>query len=80
MVQVQRLPRRSLLKAGEIVFRGGRATCAIKNLSKTGACLIVSKAVPDMFHLVIEMEHTKRLCEVIWREPGTVGVHFKGTN
>ncbi len=79
MTDLRRAPRHRLLKAGAISYRGGRLTCAIRNLSKHGARLEVQRpaTLPRRFVLVIEMEHTKRRCEVIWQNNKSFGVQFK---
>jgi hypothetical protein len=78
MPDLRRAPRHRLLKAGAISYRGGRMTCAIRNLSKHGARLEVQRpgALPRHFVLVIEMEHKRRRCDVVWRKNKSLGVHF----
>ncbi|MDQ9785856.1 PilZ domain-containing protein, partial [Serratia marcescens] len=71
--------RRRILKAGTISFGGGAITCTIRNLSATGAALEVTSPVgiPDTFTLVIEMEHLKRDCRVVWRKEKRLGIRFE---
>lgn len=71
--------RRRVLKAGTISFGGGAITCTIRNLSGTGAALEVTTPVgiPDKFTLLVEMEHSKRSCKVIWRKEKRLGVRFE---
>ena len=70
--------RRRILKAGTISFGGGAITCAIRNISATGAALEVesSLGIPDRFSLVLEMEHRQRSCAVMWRKEKRIGVRF----
>lgn len=79
MHDLRRTPRHRLLKAGAISYRGGRMTCAIRNLSKHGARLEVQRpaVLPRQFVLVIEMEHTRRRCDVVWRKDKSFGVQFR---
>ena len=79
MTDLRKTKRRRILKGGAISFRSGRATCAISNLSKTGARIEVTRpaGIPDAVVLVVQMESTKRLCEVMWRKQNTIGVRFQ---
>ncbi|MBI3700951.1 MAG: PilZ domain-containing protein [Afipia sp.] len=72
--------RRKVLKAGSIILpNGGVIGCTIRNLSNSGAALEVTSPVgiPDGFSLMIEMEHRKRTCKVIWRRDRRIGVSFE---
>lgn len=72
--------RHRVLKAGMIVFnRAGGIECTVRNLSETGACLIVESPVgiPPSFELVIERDHLARQCEVVWRTEHRIGVKFR---
>jgi hypothetical protein len=75
---VRRSLRRKILKGGSISFGGGVITCTVRNLSATGAALEVTSpvGVPETFTLVLEMEHTKRPCQVVWRKEKRLGVRF----
>jgi len=69
------------LKAGSISFnRTGGIDCRVRNLSPAGACLeVVSQVgIPDEFVLVIDADHLKQPCHVIWRTPTRMGVEFRG--
>jgi hypothetical protein len=74
-------PRRRLLKAGRISFGGGAAAfdCTVRNLSETGAALEVASPVgiPERFTLVIEADHLRVPCRVVWRKERRIGVHFE---
>ena len=72
-------PRHRTLKAGLIAFnRAGTIDCRVRNLSSIGAGLEVSSQVgiPEEFMLLVEHEHLKRRCRVIWRQPTRLGVEF----
>ncbi|KRQ95787.1 PilZ domain-containing protein [Bradyrhizobium valentinum] len=74
-------PRRRLLKSGKITFGGGSAVidCTVRNLSETGAALEVISPVgiPERFTLVIEADHLRLPCRVVWRKEKRIGVHFE---
>jgi hypothetical protein len=76
--EVRKAPRRKVLKGGSISFGGGAITCTVHNLSATGASLEVKSPndIPETFGLVLEMEHAKRTCKVVWRREKRIGVHF----
>src|SRR5712671_2024901 len=72
--------RHRVLKAGAIEFSGGGAiSCAVKNLSASGAALEVVSAldIPDRLILCIPAEHFKRHCHVVWRNEKRIGVAFE---
>lgn len=73
--------RRRILKAGRISFGSAAITCVIRNLSATGAALDVTSpiGIPNEFILLIEMEHSKRACGVVWRKENRIGVQFTVT-
>jgi hypothetical protein len=76
-------PRHRTLKAGLIAFnRAGTIDCRVRNLSQIGAGLEVSSQVgiPDEFLLLVEHEHLKRQCRVVWRQPTKLGVEFVPDN
>ncbi|MGL4264218.1 MAG: PilZ domain-containing protein [Afipia sp.] len=79
MENLRKSPRRRVLKAGKISFSGGAVTCTIRDLSATGAALEITSPidVPDEFTLVIEMEHLKRNCRVVWRKDRRLGICFE---
>jgi len=47
-------------------------------LSEKGALLEVAgpAGIPDEFVLLVEHDHIKRPCRVIWRNPTKLGVEF----
>ena len=79
MKDVRAASRRKVLKAGSIILaNGGTIGCMIRNLSTTGASVEVASpiGIPDEFSLMIEMEHRKRPCKVVWRKEKRIGVSF----
>ena len=77
----RKLARHRTLKAGSITFnRAAGIDCRVRNLSPIGACLEVASQVgiPDDFVLVIEHDHLRQACHVIWRTATRMGVAFQG--
>ncbi len=77
----RKLGRHRTLKAGSITFnRAGGIDCRVRNLSPIGACLEVASqlGIPDDFVLVIDADHLKQHCHVIWRTATRLGVAFQG--
>ena len=77
--EVRIAPRRRVLKTGAITFAYGAAiSCAVRNISATGASLEVESPVgiPSDFDLVIETDAIKRSCRVVWRKERRIGVTF----
>jgi hypothetical protein len=79
MQERRQVPRHRTLKAGSITFnRNGGVDCRVRNLSPAGACLEVASqlGIPDEFVLVVEIDHVKASCHVIWRTASRLGVAF----
>ncbi len=79
MDEHRKVQRRRMLKAGSISFnRAAGIDCKVRNLSPSGACLEVESPVgiPDDFVLVIEQDHLKQPCHVVWRTANRIGVEF----
>jgi hypothetical protein len=76
--EYRRAPRRNILRAGRISFARESMTCAVRNISATGALIEAANpnGIPDAFTLVLEMETAARLCTVVWRKKTQVGVRF----
>ena len=70
--------RRKIHKAGSIVVGSRPVTCTVHNLSAAGAALSLKNpsALPDAFVLILEMEHRRRSCRIIWRRGNRIGVTF----
>ena len=76
----RKVQRHRTLKAGSIRFNSGAGIdCRVRNLSPAGACLGVASQVgiPEDFVLVIENDHLKQPCHVIWRNAASLGVEFR---
>lgn len=79
MDERRKVQRHRTLKAGSITFnRDGGVDCRVRNLSPAGACLEVASQVgiPDDFVLVVEVDHVRAPCHVIWRTATRLGVVF----
>lgn len=79
MQERRQVQRHRTLKAGSITFnRDGGVDCRVRNLSPAGACLEVASqlGIPDEFVLVVEIDHVKASCHVIWRTATRMGVAF----
>lgn len=80
-VERRKVPRHRTLKAGNIRFnRAGSIDCRVRNLSPAGAMLEVAGqlGIPHEFALVIEADHFRQNCRVIWRAQTRLGVAFNG--
>ena len=80
MEEKRKVQRHRTLKAGSISFnRAGGIDCRVRNLSPAGALLEVASQVgiPDDFTLVIDIDHVKQPCHVIWRTATRIGVEFR---
>src|SRR4051812_46861296 len=75
-------PRMRTLIAAKISFNNGQSTldCLIRNLSDTGAKLIVSAAIalPDGFDLLIPQKSVTRRVRIVWWRGEAMGVRFDG--
>lgn len=73
-------PRNKVLKGAKIVHLSNwsLADCTIRDLSETGAKLIVGDqvAVPNEFRFLITSENTIRNARVVWRRGDMVGITF----
>lgn len=81
MDEKRKVQRHRTLKAGNIIFnRAGEIDCCVRNLSPAGACLEVASplGIPDQFVLVVEADHLKQPCHVVWRSATRMGVAFGG--
>ena len=79
MEERRKVQRHRTLKAGSINFnRAAGVDCRVRNLSPVGACLEVTSqiGIPDDFLLVVESDHVKMPCHVIWRTATRLGVEF----
>jgi hypothetical protein len=69
-----------VLKGARILIPslGISVDCAVRDLSETGACLVLTApvAVTDNFELAL-YDGAIRQCRVIWRTPRRLGVSFQ---
>ncbi len=78
-VERRKITRHRALKAGSITFnQDSSIDCRVRNLSLVGACLEVASqlGIPNDFVLVIDVDHLKQTCHVIWRTATRMGVTF----
>ena len=72
--------RKKVLKGAHIAFNDEFSTveCVIRNLSDTGAYIVVQDGilVPNQFVLHSELDGFKIECEIMWRKANTFGVRF----
>ena len=79
MKKIRVAVRRKIHKAGSVIVDNRRpVTCMVHNISATGAALSIRQPsiLPDAFVLVLEMEHRRRPCHVVWRRGNRIGVTF----
>src|SRR3954447_10484428 len=73
-------PRLRSLLGARIEINNGQATvdCLIRDVSETGAKLIISAPVPlpDRFDLIIPQKGVTRRVRVAWRRATEIGVRF----
>jgi hypothetical protein len=77
MAENRRAIRRRVFKGGTIEFDRAAFSCAVRNLSETGAALDVphEQPTPHEFTLTMETDQPRR-CRVIWRKENRIGVAF----
>lgn len=77
----RRTQRSRVLRGGVISYRhlGTTIDCTVRNLSKTGGCLMVASPVgiPNEFDLVLDRDGVPRHCRVAWRAADRIGVSFE---
>lgn len=79
--RVALMPRRGssrvkTFKGAELVSPASASVkCIVRNLSETGAKLeIHSPVLHNTFDLVLDEDHLRRLCDVVWRNEPFMGV------
>lgn len=71
--------RHRTLKGGKIVVNDGYSTfdCSVRNLSETGAKLLVAGIIGIPDHFILAMLDGRRFsCTVVWRTETEIGVQF----
>jgi hypothetical protein len=71
-------PRHQVLKAATIAFGGGAIDCTVRNISDTGAALdvVTPLFISGRLMLVVQTEHLKRPCNIVWCKEKRMGVAF----
>ena len=76
----RRHPRQLILKTGKLdcAGEGGMVDCALLNISRTGACVLVPDAsvIPNSVSMIIDGDDQVRRCIVAWRAGARIGVSF----
>jgi PilZ domain-containing protein len=79
----RRAPRLQTLQGAQVIdqHNGAAIVCVVRNLSATGACLLVVShdGVPDSFDLTLNGDKSRYPCRVLWRTANQVGVEFQVT-
>lgn len=72
--------RKRVLKGARILIPslGISVDCAVRDLSKTGACLVLTTpvAITDSFELATYHDGVIKQCSVVWRTGQRIGVSF----
>jgi hypothetical protein len=80
MEERRETPRSRTLKSGKIVLKlhSSVVDCTIRNLTEHGALLLVPSlaGIPASFELVLESNHVRHDCRVVWRGDNRLGVEF----
>ena len=80
MEERRKLARARTLKSGKIIFnlQSCVVDCTVRNLTAQGALLVLPSLVgiPANFELVLEADHVRHDCRVIWRGEDRLGVEF----
>ena len=80
MEERRKKARSRTLKSGKIVLNlhSSVVDCTVRNLTDHGALLLVQSLVgiPASFELVLEPNHVRHDCHVVWRGDNRLGVEF----
>ena len=80
MLERRKLTRTRTLKSGKIIVHAHTSVvdCTVRNLTAQGALLVLPSLVgiPANFELVLEADHARHDCRVIWRGENRLGVEF----
>jgi hypothetical protein len=70
--------RTSVQWSASLAFGGKSVECTLRDISETGAAVSVSDTgkVPSIISLVIAGKPGRRLAEVVWRNPVSLGLRF----
>lgn len=76
-------PRGRVLLSGKIVYGSGfTADCAIRDLSRTGACVVLPKhqASPPDFYLIVVRDGVAHRSRTTWTRYPLAGVAFEASH
>ena len=78
MVETRIAPRYRVMKPAQIEYGGDEIPCTVRDLSITGAALVVSNpsGIPAKFTLVVPEDGLRLPCRVIRRTEFRIGVAF----
>ena len=80
MVGTRSHPRFRVAKSAEIEHGGDKIPCSVRNISITGAALMLedlASRVPAHFNLLITEDQLTLPCSVAWRRGFWIGVQFE---
>lgn len=81
MKDKRRAVRRAMRYTAWLTLEGDELHgCALSDISETGARIAIedSDRVPDRFMLLLSGNGAaRRVCKVVWRQPGQIGVTFE---
>jgi hypothetical protein len=70
-------PRRRVFKDGVIQANGIGTACSVRNISASGALLVVNiEEAIEQLTLVVVSENLIKKCSVVWRDGDRMGVTF----
>ena len=74
----RRDPRQLVLRTGKLDCAGAMVDCALLNISRSGACVLVpdAQAIPNSVAMIIDGDDVVRRCNVAWRAGARIGVAF----
>jgi hypothetical protein len=80
MVGTRSHPRFRVAKSAEIEHGGDKIPCSVRNISITGAALMLEELasrIPAHFNLLITEDQLNLPCSVVWRRGFWIGVQFE---
>ena len=72
-------PRFRVSKSAEIEHGGDKVLCTVRNISISGAALVLEDPglrVPEQFNLQLTEDRLTLPCSIVWRRGFWVGVRF----
>ena len=78
MQQERANPRRRIFKAGQIQFGPSTVDCIVRDISATGARIVVKSPTwfPARFVLAVASDGISKPCHIVWRSDGQIGLAF----